>query len=417
MADNLLASHKCNNERLTDTTDTTNNIFASICDPLGIILNYLPRKQLLSYRLIDRFFNNYICNANMINKIVIRIKNKNIKFLKKLNIKRIFYNIELDKTSSIYDIRELTNLYSLHIPYDTKLTENHHLISSFTSLKHLIIGEFNILNDDVKLLTNLKTLNLEYNKTITQEGLCNLTRLRKLNLESNQHIIDLQKMSNLQWLNIRWSPIIRDNGIQTLTNLTHLDLFKNNNITDNGIRALTNLKTLNLSTNKSITDIGIQNLTNITNLDLFDNKNISNKGIQHLMQLSALDIGHNYLITNISHFTNLRNLDLCCNHSIGPEQLKQLKLIKLSLRENNMFADEDIAKLTSVKSLSLCYNTSRKLTNNGLCKMTQLTHLDLWGSSNKITHEGLNHLTNLKTLICNTENNTDKLNIPGCKIK
>lgn len=88
---------------------------------------------------------------------------------------------------------------------------------------------------------------------------------------------------------------VDNQGICLLTKLRKLDLRCNYQITDRGISGLTNLTELNLCC--SITNVGLKNLTLLQVLDLGFNCNIDDEGLSLLRQVTRLHPGINPLIT------------------------------------------------------------------------------------------------------------------------
>ena len=67
-----------------------------------------------------------------------------------------------------------------------------------------------------------------------------------------------------------------------MTNIHTLNLHYNKNITDEGFKYITNINTLNLYNNKNITDEGLKYIPNIHTLNLHYNKNITDEGLKYI---------------------------------------------------------------------------------------------------------------------------------------
>ena len=91
-------------------------------------------------------------------------------------------------------------------------------------------------------MTNLTNLDMSGNDTLTS-GITDIS--------------DLRTLTNLIRLNLDWNEAITDvSALRTLTNLTNLDLSCNENLTDiSALCTLTNLTNLDLSCNENLTDI------------------------------------------------------------------------------------------------------------------------------------------------------------------
>ena len=144
------------------------------------------------------------------------------------------------------------------------------------------------LVDDVRLLPNLKQLDLCHNNITDVSALSSMTNLEGVWLAHN-NITDISPLSNL-------------------TNLKLLDLWSNN-ITDiSALSNLTNLKWLNLHYN-NITDISaLSNMTNLEELWLGSNNITDISPLSNLTNLKLLDLWGNN-ITDYSVLDNLPNID------------------------------------------------------------------------------------------------------------
>ncbi len=160
-------------------------------------------------------------------------------------------------------------------------------LSKMINLTGLDLGYNNNISDISTLrgLTNLTSLNLEYNDISDISPLSELTNLNALTLEHNNisDISPLIGLTDLTYLNLRENDISDIGVLNKLTNLTDLDL-QNNNISDISVLSeLTNLTELDLESN-NISDISaLKGLTNLTSLDLRNN-NISKSDIEELKQ-------------------------------------------------------------------------------------------------------------------------------------
>lgn len=185
-------------------------------------------KTFLNMMIVNKYFYNYIKNTSIKNKRIIKVKNKNVRNVIKLN----------NNCNLLWDIQSY--------------------------YKHPIN------NNILQQLNNIVELDLNSNKIITNNGIKHLTNLEKLELCCCENITD--------------------DAIKGLTKLTELDLFSNDCITDDGIIPLINLNKLNLCSNDKITDKGISHLTNMTDLNISYNNSISYDGIVSLTNLKHLYI-------------------------------------------------------------------------------------------------------------------------------
>ena len=124
-------------------------------------------------------------------------------------------------------------------------------------------------------LTQLESLDLQYNQLTDVTGLENLTRLTKLNLNVNKltEVKGLENLAQLEWL---W--------------------LGGNKLTDvKGLEKLTQLEVLYLGANKLTSVKGLENLTKLTSLWLDHNQltNVDVKGLEKLTQLEELELNNN----------------------------------------------------------------------------------------------------------------------------
>lgn len=174
-------------------------------------------------------------------------------------------------------------------------------ISGLTRLKMLDLSSNQLITDaGITSLVNLETLDLSFLNRITDNGLKRLTNLTSLNLQSNRAISDagikeLVKLVSLGLgsLDCNYENSITNEGIRHLTNLTSLNLQNNRCISDDGLRALTKLASLNLQRSYLVTEEGIKDLLNITSLNLSDNKNITIAAVRRLTNLKSLTLKRN----------------------------------------------------------------------------------------------------------------------------
>jgi hypothetical protein len=78
--------------------------------------------------------------------------------------------------------------------------------------------------------------------------------------------------------------------LSVLTNLTTLNLSNNWTVTDEGLLGLTNLKTLMLRIQSRITDASLSQMTQLTALDLAGNTQITNASVSLLTDLQSLSL-------------------------------------------------------------------------------------------------------------------------------
>ena len=142
-------------------------------------------------------------------------------------------------------------------------------------------------------LLNLTTLDISDNKTIQDYAVLEkLSNLQILDLGYNDigKIGVLEKLSKLFKLKLSDNQISDIRGLEKLTNLTSLYL-SDNQISDiRGLEKLTNLTSLYLSSNKQIKDFSVlEKLTNLTSLDLRSNQISDLSILQSLPKLEEVN--------------------------------------------------------------------------------------------------------------------------------
>ncbi len=154
--------------------------------------------------------------------------------------------------------------------YGTSTFSDCHL-TQLTNLNSLLLGcNVSITNHSVSLLTNLTRLDISWKNRIRDSALYPLTRLTTLSLDENEKITDrgLSTLSSLTSLSLRYNVKVTNLGVSRLANLTHLNLRGQDSVTDAGLRPLTALRHLNLRDNDCVKGRCLTVLTNLTCLRL-----------------------------------------------------------------------------------------------------------------------------------------------------
>lgn len=135
---------------------------------------------------------------------------------------------------------------------------------------------------------------------------------------------------SLTSLSLSGNTIIANKSITHLTNLKCIDLSYNRIITYKGIQPfISTLTTLNLSNNKNFTDDQLKLFVNLTSINLSHNNVVSINGIINL-HLIQLDLCRNVIFSamDVNLLTYLKRLDLCKNTKINPKHITISCLIK-----------------------------------------------------------------------------------------
>ena len=123
-----------------------------------------------------------------------------------------------------------------------------------------------------------------------------LEKVTRLDIEGNQLTDvpkDLEKLTQLEKLNLRSTKLNSLKGLEKLTQLQELALGENQLKAVTALETLTKLETLRLHNNQ-LTDVkGLENLTQLKYLDFADNKLTDVKGLENLTQLKSLKLFDN----------------------------------------------------------------------------------------------------------------------------
>ncbi len=87
-------------------------------------------------------------------------------------------------------LSKLTQLETLMLSYNKRITLEFHSIGLLSNLKILTISDINIPLESFKNLTNLERLNLCFNSYITDEHILSIPRLKILDICGNTSVTD-----------------------------------------------------------------------------------------------------------------------------------------------------------------------------------------------------------------------------------
>ena len=165
-------------------------------------------------------------------------------------------------------------------------------INSYYLIK--IIEFYKIYNKKVNIDISNINFNIEH-----------IEKLKKiyLNFDNNQihniyhqgfnEIIDVNNFTNLKKLDLEFNRNIKDCHIKNLYSLEKLSLPKNKLLTNKGIINLNELKYIDLSFNKNINNEAIKNKKNLEYLKLIHNKKINDEAFTNIKKLKCLNLGYN----------------------------------------------------------------------------------------------------------------------------
>ena len=342
-------------------------------DILNQIYGFLDFLSKIRFRQISKYFldNFYIHNLYDLNYIFLEKISEQILIshpkIKSLNIL---------ENGSIQNIDCLSNLQNLAVSYKfknqftnynlKKLKISNYLIKNlkyFTKLEKLKITNTGLSNSDFDGL-NLRQLNIICDNI---SNINHMTRLKKLYICQNSKI----QNSNIQNLNLVKLDIESCFGITEINFLTNLRYLRLNN---NIIYNLSNINLTELIIIGYISDFS--HMTNLTNLTIMGDTKINLSKIN----LSELYIQGNY--SDFSHMTNLIKLDMAnYRHQISLNNLYNLKYLdcnSANIQDQdilNINPEKIIISYTKITDISHLTNLRELDADNS--KITKITNLNL----------------------------------------
>ena len=221
-------------------------------------------------------------------------------------------------------------------------------IQHLQNLRNLIIGNNingNHISDISPLsnLTNLNSLEFQYNQVTDISPLSNLTNLEKVVLYSNQvsDISVLSNLINLKELNIGENQVSDISVLSNLINLQKLDFSKNQVSDISSLSNLTNLKELSISENQVLNISPLSNLINLQHLTFFSNQVSDISPLSNLTTLEDLWFGINPVsdISSLSNLTNLKELVFSSSQVSDISPLSNLTTLEYLWFSRNQVSD------------------------------------------------------------------------------
>lgn len=217
--------------------------------------------------------------------------------------------------------------------------------------------------ENIKNLTKLRKLYLNFNQIKEIDGLDNLSDLRSLHLQGNRisKISGLRNLKNLEYIYLNNNEISEITGINYNANLKMIQLFNNKISKIKGLKKAGNLEVLNLRNNDLDEISGLTSLINLKRLDLSNNQINEIKGLYNLTKLEFLDLSHNKIceIKGLENLKNLKFLDLRHNQITELKGMAKLKKLQhLYLGFNRIRRDFNTDSLNHIKILDLKNTTN-----------------------------------------------------------
>ena len=258
----------------------------------------------------------------------------------------------------------------------TKLEENRHLTEEvlsqekFHALSSLDLRGNSVV-ESVNGLKNLTALNVSGGAcTVSQAGIMECLKLRKLNANGNFRITAVNHLPELRELMACWGSGISQEGIADclrlkrlgascnprITSANHLPELEeldasgyNSGISQEGIMKCLRLKRLDASWNPRI--ISVNHLPELEDLNAARYQSgISQEGIMDCRKLRKLNLSGNSNITSVNHLTELEELDLSYGSPICQEGIMGCLRLRILAIGNN-FGPISIKYLTELEEL------------------------------------------------------------------
>jgi hypothetical protein len=276
---------------------------------------------------------------------------------------KLFENItllDIAGNNRVTHVNYLKNLKTLYIDDCTSL-----LPTAIEGLTLRILSMINVTQvKNISEMTTLECLDISGKCMITENQLCKMN-LHTLAIQNNKTIKNIPPMTSLKVLYIGGGSVLREESLQRLK-LEKLYMSYNEKIRylpgqtaiyhlradhtclEQGAMQNLPLEFLSFSGDKNIHDVSHLKGT-LKRLLLHRNQTITQQNIAEL-DLLELDISCNHLITDISPFTNLQQLDISCirvNHSKFTKikkkwffSIKKIDLYKMYAKEKFSFIEK-----------------------------------------------------------------------------
>lgn len=295
--------------------------------------------------------------------------------------------------------------------YRAAETCDYQRLSDFRSLESLPYGYAwppSVPLSGVSRLTCLQRLRIYANAAIAHSDLVPLVSVTRLELMGSSGLCDsaLAPLTALRTLRLHHPSDITDAALCRLSgSLTSLSLEHMTGITDGAVSTLTRLRTFKLYHDRDISDASMYCLTALTKLAVHEPMRITADSLTRLASLTALDIADGSAITDalLPRFTGLRALRILerrveGQHVVLGNTISRLTaLTALSLHAIlPEFTDRDLAQLTALTLLAVT-RPNLMITGATLSRLTRLTRLNISGNPS-VADEHVARLTSLRAL-------------------
>ena len=286
------------------------------------------------------------------------------------------YLVEMDYERAIAEFNKVIELDPMNADAYLGLAEAYEKSGDIDKAVETLEKGFELTGDE-RLKARLALLNGE-NEEITETTAETEVSEEFITIKGERYSTRLTELS-LRNLELTDSDI---KELNKLTNLTYLDLY-DNQISDIGVLSdLTNLKYLCLGRNQ-ISDISaLSKLTNLEELYLFENQIGDVSTLSGLTNLTVLEIWINQIndISCLESLTKLTKLDVTINQISNISVISQFtELTYLGLSVNEI---HDISALSSLKNLSYLGLDNNQITDiTAIKNLTNLEYICIWDNN------------------------------------
>lgn len=237
--------------------------------------------------------------------------------------------IDCDNNDYFTILTQLTNLKQLQLnqyhafEYESEIT----LLSTISALTDLTVSFHSVRDTTLLGCTNLKTLTLDNNYSISPCTISQLTQLTSLNL-------------------LKDSKRDYEGMLLCLTNLTSLGLESNDKMKDEHITHLSSLRSLSVSNQEYLTSDCLNYFPHLTKL------------VINNWKFETTNLDDQYLNKNLLTLTQLKELKFHGSAVLKSETLEKLtNLTSLSINPNSNIIKPSFTTLTNLTKLKLCHSS------------------------------------------------------------
>jgi Leucine-rich repeat (LRR) protein len=280
------------------------------------------------------------------------------------NIDALFLNnLDMQNLDFLLPIAEKLEVLSLNNCSIKQISS----ANSFFSLKKLSLVDNPLEQSELDQLIQLKNLielNLNITKITDSSPLCELTKLRQLDLGFNSYMYEVK-------------------GLKKLNSLNHLDLQFSRIDSLSKVEVNENIQSMNFNGSQLTKISNLENYSNLRNLELSGSRISKIEGLTHSKNLRRLSLAANSInkIDGLGDLVNLETLDLSMNEIPKMEGMEYLINLKgLNLRDNKISVIENLNNLHNLETLILDDNKIRDFDSTFLNNLNSPCIISLAGN-------------------------------------